>query len=69
MIEPQKIMMQTWFQDSHNRVWVILRVNPFSTEPPKEIDMLELGKSESITRPYREIVDLVANGIFKPISR
>jgi len=64
-----KIIMHTWYIDKQNRTWVILYVLPFLGEGPKEsIEMLELGKSEFITRPYQEVIDLVKKRIFQQIT-
>jgi len=68
MIEP-KVIQHTWWQDSKKRLWVILQVMPFfPTETEKTILMLQAGKMEAIERPYQEIITLIKEGNFNPIS-
>jgi len=69
-IDRPKVILQTWYQDIRGRTWVILDVQPlYPINAPKEVTMLQYGKSEPVVKPYDEIVKLVETNVFKQIFK
>lgn len=67
----------SWYKDSQNRTWLLIAapIEPYYNEqnhlmfkPTGEVILLELGKNETIRRPYEEIEKYITNGTFKPLN-